>query len=160
MKIEKNDDFGGAILNCAVRYALGRVSYMPGLVMLVMDEIRPMLENLTSKTLYCMDRDIREWMSDAGNQKNPYWEDWGGFLKLVKEQLKKRKTDATPEEDERIDFMIFSQRIALTRVFEKWADENGVAKTPASVVAFLYGHGMLDVQKAFRIIEQYGEDKV
>ena len=40
MKIEREDDFGGAVLNCAVRYALGRMSYMPGLVM---DVIRPML---------------------------------------------------------------------------------------------------------------------
>ena len=36
MKIERDDDFGGAVLNCAVRYALGRMSYMPNLVM---DEI-------------------------------------------------------------------------------------------------------------------------
>lgn len=156
MRIEREDDMGGAVLNCAVRYALGRASYMPGLVM---DEIRPMMENLTSKTLYCMGRDIEGWMSDSGNQKNPYWEDWGGFLKLVREQLEKRKTDATPEEEERIDFMIFSKRMALARAFEKWADENRVAKTPASVVTFLYGYGMLDVQKAFRIIEQYGEDE-
>ena len=41
MKIEREDDFGGAVLNCAVRYALGRMSYMPGLVM---DVIRPMLK--------------------------------------------------------------------------------------------------------------------
>ena len=47
MKIEPNDDMGGAVLNCAVRYSLGRASYMPGLVM---DEIRPMLAGLTAKT--------------------------------------------------------------------------------------------------------------
>jgi len=156
MRIEPNDDMGGAVLNCAVRYALGRASYMPGLVM---DEIRPVVGNLTEKTLFCMERDIREWMQDTGNQKNPYWEDWDGFLKLVREQLEKRKTDASAEEDERIDFMIFSKRMALAKAFEKWADENGVAKTPASVVSFLYGHGLLDVQKALGIIEKYGEDE-
>ena len=156
MRIEPHDDLGGAVLNCAVRYALGRASYMPGLVM---DEIRPMLAELTAKTLYCMERDIREWVVGTGNQKNPYWEDWGGFLKLVRDQLEKRKTEATTGEDEPGDFMIFSKRMALATVFEKWADENGVAKTPASVVTFLYGHGMLDAQKAFRIIEQYGKDE-
>lgn len=155
MKIEPNDDMGGAVLNCAVRYALGRASYMPGLVM---DEIRPKLANLTEKTLYCMERDIREWMADTGNQMNPYWEDWGDFLTLVREQLEKQKSGATPKENDQFDLMIFSKRMALAKAFEKWADENGVAKTPASVVSFLYGHGMLDVQKAFRIIEQYGED--
>lgn len=96
MRIDPHDDMGGAVLNCAIRYALGRASYMPGLVM---DEIRPMMENLTLKTLCCMDRDIGGWISDAGNQKNPYWEDWFGFLKLVREQINKRKADATPEED-------------------------------------------------------------
>lgn len=156
MKIEPNDDMGGAVLNCAVRYSLGRASYMPGLVM---DEIRPMLAGLTAKTLSCMERDIREWMADAGNQKNPYWEEWSGFLKLIREQLEKQKNAATPGEDDRIDFMIFSKRMALAKAFEKWADENGVAKTPASVVTFLYGYGVLDVQASFRIIEQHGEDE-
>lgn len=46
MKIEREDDFGGAVLNCAVRYALGRMSYMPGLVM---DVIRPMLKNCSER---------------------------------------------------------------------------------------------------------------
>ena len=49
--------------------------------------------------------------------------------------------------------------MALAKAFEKWADENGVAKTPASVVTFLYGYGVLDVQASFRIIEQHGEDE-
>lgn len=48
MKITKDDDFGGAVLNCAVRYALGRRTYMPGLVM---DEIRPMLKDCSERTL-------------------------------------------------------------------------------------------------------------
>ena len=50
MKIERKDDFGGAVLNCAVRYALGRRTYMPGLVM---DEIRPMLKDCSERTLWC-----------------------------------------------------------------------------------------------------------
>lgn len=28
MEISRNDEFGGAVLNCAVRYALGRISYI------------------------------------------------------------------------------------------------------------------------------------
>ena len=63
MKIEREDDFGGAVLNCAVRYALGRMSYMPGLVM---DVIRPMLKNCSDKTLWCFDRDISEWLENMG----------------------------------------------------------------------------------------------
>lgn len=47
-----NDDFG-AVLNCAVRYTLGRRTYMPGLVI---DYIRPLLPFLSSKTLWCLIR--------------------------------------------------------------------------------------------------------
>lgn len=157
MKIEQHDDMGGAVLNCAVRYALDRASYMPGLVM---DEIRPMVGALTFKTLYCMDRDIWAWISDAGNQNNPYWEDWCCFQKLVREQLNKKKADAAPEEDERLDSMIFSKRMALAKAFEKWADENGVAKTPASVVTFLYGYGLLNVDAAGQFILEHSEESV
>lgn len=156
MRIEPHDDMGGAVLNCAVRYALGRASYIPGLVM---DEIRPMLAELTAKTLYCMERDIREWVVGTGNQKNQYWEEWGDFLKLIEEQFEKQKNDATPGEDDRIDFMIFSKRMALAKAFEEWANENDVAKTPASVVTFLYSFGVLDVQAAFRLIEKNDKDE-
>ena len=59
MTITREDDFGGAVLNCAVRYALGRRSYMPGLVV---DEITPMLKDCSDKTLWCFDRDIRVYL--------------------------------------------------------------------------------------------------
>ena len=51
------DDFFGATINCAVRYACGRQSYMPSLVIGV---VRPMLPLLNDKTIGCMERDIRE----------------------------------------------------------------------------------------------------
>lgn len=50
----KNDNFG-AVLNCAVRYSLGRHTYMPGLVM---DFIGPLLPYVSDRTLWCMERDI------------------------------------------------------------------------------------------------------
>ena len=51
---DQNNDFG-AVLICAVRYCIGRQTYMPGLVM---DFIRPLLPKLDSKTLTVMERDI------------------------------------------------------------------------------------------------------
>lgn len=51
-----NDDFG-CILNCAVRYAIGRQTYMPGLVI---GFIRPLLPHISDKTLYIFDQDITE----------------------------------------------------------------------------------------------------
>lgn len=47
MFIENDDDFG-AILNCAVRYAMERCSYMPSLVVRF---ITPLIPYLDDKTL-------------------------------------------------------------------------------------------------------------
>lgn len=40
----------------------------------------------------------------------------------------------------------FTQRMMIERAFNVWADENGVAKVPNAVVAFLLIHGCLDVE--------------
>ena len=51
-------DFFGAVLNCAVRYCIGRMTYMPGLVTdWIMQHCHGLL---TAKTLGVMKRDIDE----------------------------------------------------------------------------------------------------
>lgn len=51
-------DFFGAILNCAIRYCIGRRTYMPGLVT---DWIMQHCDGfLTKKTIGVMERDIDE----------------------------------------------------------------------------------------------------
>lgn len=80
-KIELGDDFFGAVLNCAVRYCLGRSSYMPGLVI---DYITPMLPRLTKKTLWCFERDI-EGCENYGMDMDK--EKWMEFLAKVKEAI-------------------------------------------------------------------------
>lgn len=50
------DQFG-CILNCAVRYAIGRQTYMPRLVI---DYARPLLPYINDKTLCVLDQDIAE----------------------------------------------------------------------------------------------------
>lgn len=51
-------DFFGAVLNCAVRYCIGRETYMPGLVTdWIMEHSHGML---TDKTIGVMKRDIDE----------------------------------------------------------------------------------------------------
>lgn len=56
-KIDLNDDDFGAVLNCAVRYAIGRQTYMPGLVI---GYITPLLPYLNNRTLWCFDQDIAD----------------------------------------------------------------------------------------------------
>lgn len=71
--ILEDDDFG-AVLNCAVRYALGRPSYMPSIVI---GFITPLLPYLNDKTLWCFDRDVTEarWHGGYGDPRidEPGW---------------------------------------------------------------------------------------
>lgn len=79
--LDVKDDFFGAVLNCAVRYCLGRTSYMPGLVI---DYITPMLPRLTKKTLWCFECDI-EGCENYGMDMDK--EKWMEFLAKVKEAI-------------------------------------------------------------------------
>ena len=51
-----NDDFE-SILICAVRYCIGRRTYMPSVVI---GYITPLLSSLSSTTLFCLKRDVEE----------------------------------------------------------------------------------------------------
>lgn len=94
MQITREDDFGGTVLNCAVRYALGRASYMPSLVM---DQIKPMLPDCPDKTLWCFERDVSEWIEDETWMMGDmfidwyYKEEWSNFLNAVRAEIEKRK---------------------------------------------------------------------
>lgn len=90
MKIDKSDDFGGAVLNCAVRYAIGRRSYMPGLVM---DEIRPMLNDCSDKTLWCFERDISEWLAGRDGGGFAYEKEWAAFRDEVRRIMQEREKE-------------------------------------------------------------------
>ena len=62
------DDDLGLVLNCAVRYAIGRKTYVSGAVP---DYIKPLLPVLSQRTLVVMERDIRERGED------PFYTDMG-----------------------------------------------------------------------------------
>ena len=91
MQITKDDDRGGAVLNCAVRYALGRSSYMPGLVMGV---IRPMLKDCNTKTIAVFVQDVSEWLErtqpETGFFDN-YYGDWYKFMEACNAELDRRE---------------------------------------------------------------------
>lgn len=73
-RIDLSQDNFGCILTCAVRYALGRQTYMPGLVV---DFIRPLLPYISDKTLYVFDQDItdQKYMGGYGDKSidEPIW---------------------------------------------------------------------------------------
>lgn len=86
--VNLEDEFFGAVLNCAVRYAIGRRSYMPGLVI---DFITPLIPHLSSKTLWCFDQDVTDarW---AGGYGDPKIDEpgWMKFLDAVRAERKAR----------------------------------------------------------------------
>lgn len=83
-----NDDFG-AFCNCAVRYCLGRRSYM---LSLVCGYITPLLPKLTDKTLNCFKRDIAERKRAGFYFIDSYdCETWNAFYKAVCNEIERRK---------------------------------------------------------------------
>lgn len=88
MFINIGDDDFGCVLNCSVRYALGRRTYMPGVVV---DFIMPLLPHLTDRTLWCFDQDItdQKYIGDYGdpNIDKPKWME---FHAAVRNELTRR----------------------------------------------------------------------
>jgi hypothetical protein len=86
--INTADDNFGTILNCAVRYAIGRQSYMPSLVV---DFITPLIQRLSSKTLWCFDQDITE-QRYSGGYGDPKIDEplWMRFHEAVRAERTKR----------------------------------------------------------------------
>lgn len=155
MQINQSDDLFGAVLNCAVRYSLGRSSYMPGLVM---DEIRPMLPHLSLKTLWCFERDIQEWLHNGGHS-HPYSHEWVEFLSAVQEARDTADGEqAGRDVQEGGGLLLFSSRRKLAELFEKWASENNVQKSPEGVLAYLTSAGLLDTEKVKRLLMENCRD--
>lgn len=84
-EIQLDDDAFGAVLNCAVRYALGRQSYMPGIVIRY---ITPLLPHLNNKTLWCFDKDVTEARQQSGYGDPQI--DEPGWMKFLSDVRKER----------------------------------------------------------------------
>lgn len=87
-KITPEDPDFGTVLNCAVRYAIGRETYMPGLVI---GYITPLLPYLDDKTLWCFDLDITE-QKYLGGYGDPRIDEpkWMKFHAAVREERTRR----------------------------------------------------------------------
>lgn len=86
-----NDDFG-AVCNCAVRYCLGRRSYM---ISLVCGYITPLLPELTDMTLGCFERDIAERKRTGFFGDSYDYETWNAFYKAVCNEIERRKDNGS-----------------------------------------------------------------
>ena len=91
MKIT-NPEWDGCLITCALRYNLGRCSYMPPTIM---DMLSPLLKDMDNKTLWAAERDIEDFL----HRRNPegkldYAVEWTEFLAKVKAELKRREQES------------------------------------------------------------------
>ena len=86
IKLPVDDDMG-MMLNCAVRYALGRRTYA---VHDVVRYVTPLIPYLSNRTVSVMERDIREHgdYGDPGIDKPA----WMGLLERLQAEITRRKT--------------------------------------------------------------------
>ena len=84
-QINIDDDFE-TILICAERYALGRMSYMPHLVI---GYISPLLPSLSIRTLSVMERDIAS--ADGYGDEKIDRPGWMKFLTAVRAELARKR---------------------------------------------------------------------
>lgn len=91
MQITRQDDRGGAVLNWAVRYSLGRYTYAPSLTIGV---IRPMLPDCSTKTVAVFVQDVGEWLerTEPGTGfRDNHWAGWKAFLDDCEAELERRE---------------------------------------------------------------------
>lgn len=75
----------------AIRYAIGRSSYMPSSVM---EYMRPLLPKLTDKTLYVIKEDIPkeiEWREKINKKEIMFKKEWMEFWEEVCAEWRSRK---------------------------------------------------------------------
>lgn len=95
MKTVPVNDHLGEMLNWAVRYSLGRRTYA---VMDTCNYIKPLIKDLSNRTLYCMLRDIKDQKKDGyGDQCDI--DNWMELLDLIDKELA-RRTDSIIEESD------------------------------------------------------------
>ena len=82
--IDLADHDFGCLVTCAIRYCLGRCTYMPKLVC---DFVFPLLPYLDDQTIGCMERDIREAPSYGMDCD---YATWMQFLKQLRAEMERR----------------------------------------------------------------------
>lgn len=88
LKIDPADDDFGMMLNWAVRYSIGRMTYAPGVTM---EFIWPLIPYLSDKTLWCFDRDIEDHQKHGKSFGMDFDEKaWMRFWKAVKDEIQRR----------------------------------------------------------------------
>lgn len=85
MNIESHDPAFGLLLTCAVRYVLGRRTYM---VTNIIEFATNLLPEIPTGTLICIERDISRANSLGDNQIDE--PEWKKFQSSIQKEIRKR----------------------------------------------------------------------
>lgn len=89
--IRLDDDDFGAVLNWAVRYCLGRMTYAP---LITTEFIVPLLPFLSDKTIQNLDQDVSDHRRRNGGFGAAIDDEvWVNFLTRVKRERERRKAN-------------------------------------------------------------------
>ena len=89
--IDLQDETFGAVLNWAVRYCLGRMTYAPSMTI---EFITPLLPYLSNKTIKVFDQDIEDQKRyGLGFGMDFDEEEWMRFWGKVKEEIGRREAN-------------------------------------------------------------------
>lgn len=89
--VDLQDETFGAVLNWAVRYCLGRMTYAP---LMTTEFITPLLPFLSDKTIQSLDKDVSDHRRRYGGFGAAIDDEvWVNFLTKVKRERERRKMD-------------------------------------------------------------------
>jgi len=98
--IDTEDDEFTCLIMAAIRYCLGRRTYMPEYIT---GYVKPLLTKVSCKLLYLLERDIKEqgkYGDDAYGDPNIDKPVWMGFYENVTEEIANRKAKEIWEYDD------------------------------------------------------------
>lgn len=165
-EIDISDELFGCIFNCAVRYACGRQTYMP---YLVINELLPLLPYLSRKTLQYFDQDLTNAKYETGygdpNIDEPMWI---SFHNAVREERRLRSEapykDWHPadypvvrQKDDGYVTISFSIDAQLKRDAEQVLEELGYSLEQAIVLFFRFCSDF--PEEAIALIRQWEKEQ-
>lgn len=53
-------------------------------------------------------------------------------------------------------YLLYSKRVALARLYKKWAEEANAADCPENVITFLFANDLLNVEKVNAFLKKGG----
>lgn len=116
--------------------------------------MRPIDADAMSKSIADGIRLAEEWEKEAAERNDEcdlrYATNTYNNLLAMLHRVQEQPTIESEKREHNL--LPFSKRIGLSKEFEKWADDNGVANCPESVIAFLLINNLLDVDTCWEYL--------